>query len=629
MRFGSIPGNRLTRVYISFAKKWVMKIEVSSRGLVRSSRYRVWKLALIVCALMHSVGFGGSFQKLSQEDLADLSFRLFPWKRAVLAREDTWNSLSSHDREAWTLANDVLPGKSQFATAQDLLKNSIPVSVPIRLVIGGYTGHLPNVNITRKLEHSMRATYRHLSQPIVSAKFKIEFLKDGTMDHIRQSAMNGSDSLRQVLMREYERNAKWNEANVLFLLIGVGDTPAIVNTVHAGTRRMSWTLCQTTENVLEVLAVAESAARRLYIPDPLYFPVPSPDKLRVHVHPYTPGHTHQALWYKAFPWSQFEYQVRAVAPTWQTVGFFSTQANAECENCVEAFSNMESVLRDRGVRAVRILNRGSKPNSTFPDIIIQDYSHYGALDTPGAEFNIFVVDTARSTSLTAERLKAFEGKVAAVLPGVAILIHHSSREPSLERLERQMIASVISGAYGVNHPSLYLDANSDIVKDLISRNMVCSLVHLYSTQALYVLDAIAKFGIDPSRVLDRWQYATALQRLNLLIYKLNNARDALFSANNVRMAIHYASSAAHDVHALRKAFGLTTDGMPQTDTGLVGTALSCHFSNIRRGALFARELFPVVYAGANGILAFGSFLLFAVITRVVLLHLHPVDNRDK
>jgi hypothetical protein len=152
----------------------------------------------------------------------------------------------------------------------------------------------------------------------------------------------------------------------------------------------------------------------------------------------------------------------------------------------------------------------------------------------------------------------------------------------------------------------YIEASSDVLRDAVSRNIVASLVASRADEVVRLLLDIEEFGVQPKKVLTDRQYAALLQRINLLVFKLEHALDVLSSSNDATTAIHYASAAAHDVCAIRHMFGLNPNGVPYPGEGFRDPTVRCHFSRIKRGALRAGFIFREGTSHHSRALAMGA-----------------------
>lgn len=570
-------------------------------------------------------------EQSSKQDLDDVSFRLFQWQKNAFSREDTWNRISARDKAQWTLANDVYPGKHGAEDLEEVLAETGRVQLPVRIVIAGHDSRVPPADQIGEMESSLHAECRYSSLTGVVVKFKIEFLRSELALKIRQSAQHGLQNVRGILREEYRRNPKWNGANVFILLVGTWDDRAAVDVPRIESGRMSWMPYSENKSLVDLLLLSENIVSRIYVPEPSYFPVTIADKIRVHVHPYTPGFQHQALWYQQFPWASFEEDVRSLAPAWQTVGFFSTRANGECKRCDAAFGSLESLVRDHASHASRILGHDGWRNSTSSRSAFHAYINRGPDERTDSEFNIYVIDISRLQNRGMDILKSALKKPIAIYSGFAVLGYQSSGLSEYGRLERNLVASVAAGVYGVSQASIYLDPSSDILKDIVNRHIICSLVHIPASQILRLREILTRYGMDLSKVIHDGKGQSVLQRLNLFMFKLVTARDALSGSNNVRMATHYASAAAHDVREIRKLFGLSQGDLSLTDNPSINPAVFCRSAeNAAHSFLVPEFSVGMLFPSVPRMLAVASFVLSAVLSRAYLLQQQRLfDSRQK
>jgi hypothetical protein len=545
--------------------------------------------------------------RASSEDIAEISATLFPVHRVPLADEDTWNRLDDHDREAWSFSNYMLhdgsPDGSPLEIARAKLMASTHILVPVRIVILLGDDRIRPARNVSAMERAMRAGTGSGIGSVI-AQFRISFASAELVDQLR--GLSDAQEINNVLEKEYSEGSRWHGSNVMFVLVNFAGMSLPADKPRLGKERLSWLFCRETDRLLDVLAAVEVAVGRIYVPEPLSFPVTLSGMLRISVHPYTPGHSHRALWFGDFPWHLFESTVRDIAPHGQTVGFFATQSNAECDACTIAFEKIDGVYRDRGKRAADVLvsrrsrsilhAAASKDNVLFAE----------GLREPATMFSIYVIDTAHATEHSPETLQKLEKMRPAVYPGVAIIALRSTRREASDRLKLQMIACIAAGAYGVSEPMQYIEASSDVLRDAVSRNIVASLVASRADEVVRLLLDIEEFGVQPKKVLTDRQYAALLQRINLLVFKLEHALDVLSSSNDATTAIRYASAAAHDVCAIRHMFGLNPNGVPYPGEGFRDPTVRCHFSRIKRGALRAGFIFREGTSHHSRALAMGA-----------------------
>jgi hypothetical protein len=584
-------------------------------------------------------------RRLSKQDITDVTARVFPAHRPAFAKVDGWTALSAHEREAWTYANNFLPAPGPFAAARAALLERRPIDVPVRVVVvdaDGVAPGPPSVDLER-LERVMRAGFeenangtgvsrgvcREAGSGGVMARFRLERAAPALARRIRDAGQRGAGALRTVLEAVHAESVQWHGANVLFALVAFEDAQLDLprDLVQVGSARLSWVRCHSTVMLLDVLNVAELAAQRLYVPAPNHFPIPTPQQLRVDVHPYTPDVLHRALWYADFDWTLFEAEVRAMAAPGQVIGFFSTRTTEECGGlCKEALADVERLYRDRGVRAATVLNHHTRPeNASWASGAAGSKRPPDEDGVDGAppEFDIYVVDTAR-VAAGGGGAKSLEGMAPAVFPGIAVLAMRSSSKGASVKVRQQMVSSIASGVYGVPDAAVHLEQpSSRVLGDVVARLFVSSLLAVHGAEARQLLDDLAEAGIEPAKALGDADYTDMVQRLNLLLYKQHEARAAMSTANDAATAIHYASSARFDVRAMRAKFGLGPRGEPLAGGGFRDLTVRCHFSRIKRGALLLTSR-TIEWRG--GLFASASYAGSLLATRALLARVWP-DKR--
>jgi hypothetical protein len=586
-----------------------------------------------------------ALSRYPKDVLDDTTQRLFPVQRLPLATEDTWISLRRYVRDSWSFANDYLrqqathaqsdldlPGPFPSARAT-LGVSRPPIRVPVRVVlVDTYKltdGATPLVaQTTREMlllaQRAMRAT---TPAGDVAAIFKLELappqLARSLFDAITrryavtaddmeaQQSADAAHRIRRALEREYAETARWAGGNLLFVLINVPTGKEVHSAPHgivrAAAGRMSWVMCHDARRLIDVLVVAETAARDMYLPAPAYNPIPFSARLRLHVHPYTPEYENRALWFDSFDWPAFEAEVRALAPHAQAIGFFATQTNRDCLRCADAFAKYELLFSDRCTRAATFLNSNVVPNASWAGkAAVSDSRESWQRLPPGkplwadgaesSEFNLFVIDTARLANRT-DAIRRVETMAPCMFPGMGVIALRSSLEGSKLRLRRQLVAAIAHGAFGVKNPFNYMtrdgndnsaseESSCQVMRDVIGRNLVSSLIAQHASAAEDLLTHLAiveESGLSLPKVLDREAYTDLSQRLNLLLYKLDRARHSLSQDNDVRAAIHFGLSAAHDVRAIGGVLRLALLGEHDP-------SVRCHFSAVKRSALRAGKL---------------------------------------
>lgn len=558
---------------------------------------------------------------------------------AGVARDDAWTSLSAPEREAWTYGNDIIPGNTPVEAARAaLLFGQAPISVPVRVVIvDPHNAARPDEVPLGDIEAVMRAGFEHQAQGKglakaggsggVMAKFKVHFAGRETGLKVLEAVEKGS--VKEVLGGVVADAVEWHGGNILFVLVGMTSASAAVQVdeVQAGPGKYAWVRCHETSVFLDVLNVAEAAAERLYVPTPNHFPIPITHNIRVDLHPYTPGVDHRALWFSAFDWEGFKSQVRSIAVPGQVFGFFATQTTAECGDlCKEAFAGLETIAANHGVDAVTVLNGHVAPENaswsftskspSSRDVAVEE-DEEGYFSPP--EFDIYVLDVVKAhakSTMESAALKALENMDAAIFPGIALVTTRSSSKDAIDRLERELLASIMSGIYGIPDPSLYLrDTTSNLLYDVVGRTYVASVLAVYSAEVRELLDDLSQFGIDPVEALDNLSYADFVQRLNLLLYKLHKAREVISKENDISAATYYASSARFDVAAIRAMFGLDARGQPLSQAGFRDPTVRCHFSRVTRGVLL---LTSRTIESSGMLVPVGSFVVGVLVAQCLL-----------
>jgi hypothetical protein len=564
----------------------------------------------------------------SPEDIAELSATLFPVHRAPLAREDTWTRLDDHDREAWTFANYQLKEGHPLERAYSRLSIDAPILVPVRIIVLLGDDRIKPVADVTRIERALHAGRNGNGIGNVVAQFRISFASTELVARVK--GISERHEFQSALEREYSYGSKWHGSNVMLVLVNFPDVSVPVNKPQLVKDRLSWLWCRGTDRLLDVLATAERAVGRLYVPKPSYYPLSTPDMVRIAVHPYSPGHSHRASWFEQFKWHEFEAAVREIAPHGQTVGFFASQSNAECDYCPAAFGTIDSLNRDWLARSAKLIERHVVQNSSRMGAYASDRRSTSANQNIESTFHIYVLDTAHAVAYGEEVLHSLAKMPPAIFRGIAILALRSSRHGAAEQLRQQMVASVAAGVYGVADPGQYSDASPELLQDVIIRNIVSSVVAARADEATHFLQDLESYGIQPAKVLDDREYAQLIQRLNLLVFKLDFARTALSTANDATSAIHYALAASHDVRAIRATFGLGPGGEPRTIGGFRDLTVRCHFSRVKRGMLRAGNIFRKATSDhVYTLVALAVYAVFTVLSYVALRVLKPSYSRLK
>jgi len=120
-------------------------------------------------------------------------------------------------------------------------------------------------------------------------------------------------------------------------------------------------------SVIHQLAAIEQAADTVFAPQPLYTPISLLPEMEVSVTAYTPGYQLRAPWLQDFIWDDLEAAIRSHVLPGQSVRFSSSQTNANCTACEDAFKDILSLPHDSFIRkAVTSLSHGLMPNFSWP-----------------------------------------------------------------------------------------------------------------------------------------------------------------------------------------------------------------------------------------------------------------------
>lgn len=573
----------------------------------------------------------------SVPDLDDVDAALFPVHADPFAETDTWATLSDAARKSWSTAHGTVPplsGMLQFLNAARAVQQK-PTHVLVTVKIVSPSGVFredPNriQNFAAAMSAGGNGTALRFRVSVASSVLYARISRGNVLQHPREFSP------------VFRHDADTSGAlNVMYVVMNHAEAPVTEYAERiplVGEGRASWMIYNVPRaskvNLANLLTAIEAAAERVYAPVPLYFPVPFVQKLRVHVAAYTPGLDHHTKWLPVFDWNRFERGIRNIAVHGQVVGFFSTPVNTECIDCAHAFRDIESFVPDSVRRAAVILNGGKAPNETWA----LGRSTGSSTSVTGHTCFVYVVDTFKIRSN--EAMQRLERSRATLFPGLAIVAFRSSRPDSAETLQSLLTSAVVGSAFGIANPGFYLNPSrasaletgapskpSALLADIVVRNLVLSIVQTRLNQLEEILNSFIHYDVDPAAALGERQFASLGYRINLLLLKLERAKSAISDSNDGIAGMHYASSAGHDIRAIRFAFGLAPDG---PFPAFMEVALRCHFSRLKRGALLASQMIESRTVGASRVLlASCSFFLTMALSFTVVRVIFPDKSRRK
>ena len=302
-------------------------------------------------------------------------------------------------------------------------------------------------------------------------------------------------------------------------------------------------------SVIHQLAAIEQAADTVFAPQPLYTPMSLLPEMEVSVTAYTPGYQLRAPWLQDFIWDDLEAAIRSHVLPGQSVRFSSSQTNANCTACEDAFKDILSLPHDSFIRkAVTSLSHGVMPNFSWPTELYEVYHVPNALHKRRRAINtfrLFIIDVLKLKQI--ERLQRLESQKLFTFPGATIMVICSS-DPLFKRtIYSNMLLGFISSVYGVKTPSFYLPSlqleNSDkstqrhdqvqwwtescpVLQDRMIRSVVKSMIDRRLQQLEEIVDGMVYFEVEPEVSLEKDRFTTFMERTNLMLFRLEHARQS-------------------------------------------------------------------------------------------------------
>lgn len=589
-------------------------------------------LIFILCHFPSAVFSASTFNGRDRNyatDVNELTTTLLSHRDDPFAEEDKWSSLPSDAlRQQWTNANRVVPSLDPIsnllnATA-NLRRSSISVHVDVQIVA-------PVDFITPSHHQSILhyATAMKAGRNGTRLNFALSLAPKQIFERVAlhppsENPANFTTFLDQAALST-------GSINVLYVIVNPQDSP-INNFVHPipflGRSRAAWFLYSVEKQselvVTHLLVTTERAAERVFAPAPLYFPLPFIRDLQVSVTAYTPGLEHRAPWLEHFAWENFETAVRAHAIHGQTVRFVSAQTNAECKACANAFHDVHKPSTNFIQNSVKMLNHGVMPTNSWANSFSQHTRKQALIGT----FHLYILDTSHVRKN--EFLQRLERHSLFAFPGIAIIVIRTSDREAKANLLTTMLRAFVSGVFGVSDTMLYIPNRSSlggvakwsgapapVLTDLMSRNLVRSVIEQRIEELEEIVDGMVYFEVEPVKSLEERDFLYFSQTVNLIMYKMQNAQQAISNHEDCALGVYLVASTDHDIKAIRTAFDI--EGEESTLMRFRDPTIRCHFSRLKREALRVSEIFESTYPSLKSLLlAASSFVLSILFTKALL-----------
>lgn len=555
-----------------------------------------------------------------------------------LAENDKWSSLSRSQRQKWTQANNVVYPLHNVSdlleTTKRLRKSCIAIHIDVQIVDPEHIITPEQYNQILRYTAGMRAG------------------RNGTCLNFTVSAAPEQISRRVALHLPVQNDAELamllaqsahalGTLNVLYAIIyrlGARSPQYASATPKLGTSWTAYFVYSVDDPrhiiVTDLLITIERIAEQVFAPQSLYFPIPLTPHLHVSVTAFTPGYERRATWLDDFVWDEFEIAVCTYAIPGQKVRFSSSQSNGECDVCRQAFHDAARPPLTFIRNAVTTLCQGNAPNHTWIDGIASRTARKRILPNT---FRLFVLDTSNVKQTNA--VQRLERRALFVFPGIAVLVVRSSDRNVELFLHSFMLRAVIAGVYGVVDPALYVPRRkslshtvawpgrpSPVLRDIITRNVVRSIIERRLVQLEEIVDGMVHFKVEPTETLDDYEYIHFVQRVNLLLYKLEKAQQVISRTHDGELAIYLMSSTAHDMKAIRAAFNI--DDGNRALKRIKDPTIRRRMSRLKREALRASEIFETTHPFALRVLfALSSFIISVLITRAVIWKVSKKKSR--
>lgn len=567
------------------------------------SRFQLLPLCRAILLLHVIIAIVDAERTRHSIDVEELSEVLFPIERHPFAEEDRWPLLTREQREAWTFAHDKVP---EF------------VDEILNPMIASYTNRRFSLLITikiiaspkTKLNYDKLTRYARLVQTkgkLSEIEFRLSHPKAELYTHI--TSASGADVPQQISLLLHHDAISTSASDTVYIIIADEKDSLSKLASHPpfiAADRVFWYVhsVDATDdvNVAQMLVRASAIAQKLYDPPPKFFPVPVSATLRVEISAYTPRYYEEAPWVKSFPWSNFEKTVRNLALVGQTVGFFMNPVNKDCTKCSDAFQSALKATTPSSEK--RVLHAWKNEQKDYIDI--KDEQARGADDDPNSVFtvSVLVVDTSKlPDSPVTERL---ERNGISSIQGASMIVVRSSRSDSPVRLQSLLLQGILESAFGISNSRRYIygsTSNSStasfgignkismVLFDNIVRNAVSSSVHNTLSALDIIVESMKQNDVVAAKVLADDDYASLLQRTNLLFYKLKHSQLALSDEHNAGKALHMAAATFHDLQSIQSMFHIVSGKKSSVRAHFRDSRTKCRFSKIQERAISASELF--------------------------------------
>lgn len=593
-------------------------------------------------------------QHLYSTSVDETTNLLLSYRDDPLARHDKWSMLSDTQRKKWTQANNLISSNQKIADLMDttniIREPSFHVHVLVQIISPPNFISPGHRALISRYSAAMRAgcngTLLNLTVSLAPEKIyqRVHLHYDDIANDQDHQLIQKTDQLSAFLTQSA---LSLPFLNVLYVIIhpqkATSTSASIIKPVLS-TSRMSFFQYDTDSpsslSVAHLLSTVERIAERVFSPNPLYFPVPLLPDMEVSVTAYTPSHELRASWLYDFAWDDFETAVRSFALPGQKVRFSSSQTNAECPSCKRAFKEIRNPSVNFIRNAVMSLSHDVMPNASWATTRYDVHHVPNALHkqtTARHTFRLFVLDTVNVRQT--EALQRLERRALFTFPGTAVLVIRSSDRNVKLTLHPNMLHGFAACVYSVVDPAFYIPSTqslsgtatilsespwpgkqSPVLKDIVIRNTVRSVLERRLGQLEEIVDGMVYFEVEPSKSLDEDQFKRFVQRVNLMLFKLRRAQDAISESHDGQLALYLASSTEHDMKSIRAV--LDIDDEKRMMKRFRDPTIRCHFSRLKREAIRASEIIETSYPSAKLVLlAAGSFSLSYMATRALIWRL--------
>lgn len=310
-----------------------------------------------------------------------------------------------------------------------------------------------------------------------------------------------------------------------------------------------------------LLAEMEREVKRLFLPQPLFWPVRLEEHVQLDVLAWTPGYERRAEWCERFDWGELERAVRMGAVNGQKVAFFSRQSNGESrEDLGSLLDGMERKERE-GVKKLVERMQGLE-----------------------GKMRVVIVDMVKVRKDEGGRMEDKEGVVK---QGKAVWV---MRGKEGDEVRRNITRMFWAGVYGLGRVERYEEDDRSVGvlgREVVLRWMIRGMLDERVKELEELLQGLDYFQVDVNKMLDATRLQRFTNRLQLLLWKVNESRTRLHE-NLLEEALYLIRATSHDMSVILTVLNIDKQGGVER---FRDPSIRCHFSRLRREAIRSAGLF--------------------------------------